>query len=546
MHNPPGTTKVLQCKNLRYTAIALGLTLLYILAVGLVFGIRYEVNDDAIISNIAAGAYGPASQYLIYVNILFGWVLKPFYALIPGINWFFVLLLGGGILCFTLLGRLIMQRMGLRRGIILYGIFLLMAGFEFFHRFHYVRYAGLFLTVGLVLLAQNLGRWNAGSIGGILLAFTGSLLRFEQLFSIGALSAALLLYLFFTLKKPLRLHAALGVALLLALCFGAKAADTMLYRANPEWERFVRFNAARNEISDFRIQFGTPEHLAQLGLSENDFTTVLNWGYYDPEVFTPEFMEQIAAALPTNSMGTAFKATVRAGFNMLHTQPLHILFSTLLLGWLFLSGKKRWPVMAGTLALLGLLVFYLNLRGRYIPRVSYSLTLAALVFCAFCFVWPPPPLRWLSLAAGMLAISMLPALQAARLTAADYTASRPPRAAHINELAQNKGTLYLLDGELVDAANGYNVWQARPAGYFSNMVFVGSWLAASPFQNSVLAAYNTPNPYRDSINREDVLFAETVNRAQKEIYIREHYHPTAILELAEEKISFNLYRAITP
>lgn len=71
----------------------------------LLFGIRYQLNDDAIISNIAAGAYGKDSQYLVYVNILVGWVLKGLYFVYGGVNWFVVLLLAGGVFALPFWGN---------------------------------------------------------------------------------------------------------------------------------------------------------------------------------------------------------------------------------------------------------------------------------------------------------------------------------------------------------------------------------------------------------------------------------------------------------
>ena len=54
------------------------------------FGIRYDTNDDAIIADIAAGAYGPDRIHLVYVNLLFGCLLRPLYALAAGVNWYVV------------------------------------------------------------------------------------------------------------------------------------------------------------------------------------------------------------------------------------------------------------------------------------------------------------------------------------------------------------------------------------------------------------------------------------------------------------------------
>ena len=78
------------CKKYRCFIELLMVLCIYAL-VWILFGVRYEVNDDAILSNIAAGAYGRDTQYLVYINILIGWFLKPFFTLLPGLNWLYLL-----------------------------------------------------------------------------------------------------------------------------------------------------------------------------------------------------------------------------------------------------------------------------------------------------------------------------------------------------------------------------------------------------------------------------------------------------------------------
>lgn len=50
--------------------------------------VHYDTNDDAIYNMIAAGAYGEPSQYLIWINIVYGYFLKALYCICPVINWY--------------------------------------------------------------------------------------------------------------------------------------------------------------------------------------------------------------------------------------------------------------------------------------------------------------------------------------------------------------------------------------------------------------------------------------------------------------------------
>lgn len=525
--------------------IALLMTVFVVAGFYFMYGIRYEVNDDAIISNIAAGAYGAETHWLVYVNVLLGWFLKPFYWLMPGLNWFVVLQLAGGIACFAALGRCLLLRAGPLRGGAIYLVFILLGGFEFFTKFHYVKYASLFLVTGIVFLARNLGKINGAAIAGMLLAVLGSMLRFQQFFAVGGLSAILLIWLFIKLDKPAKIRAAASVAAMCALAFLFFGADSLAYRLNPGWNAYREYNQTRTEISDFRIYFAQePADITGLNYTATEFEMLQSWNYYDTDVFPLEKLEDTLNALPQNTLRSAVRATAEAGFKMLYYAPVHILFSATVLAWLFLSSKKNWPAMLGTLAMLAAMVFLLCWRGRYLSRVDYTLVFAAIVFISF-FIRPPQALqtKGVLFAASLLIIGLIPSFIAMQANAQDYWLSRLPRAQQIEEM-DNEQNLYLLDVNLVDAANGYDVWHTRPAGFFSNKVFTGSWLMNSPFQNDALANYQIENLYADSVNNSTVYFADFYHRELTEEYLQEHYSPDAQLLLVSEHGDYNLYAAV--
>ena len=144
----------------RRTALAMALALACFFATWAVFGLRYELNDDAQLANIAMGAYGEDTHHLVYVNVLLGWFLKPFYALAANVNWYYFLQVAANVAAFGMLGTLCMERLGTRRGLLLYGGVLLAFGVDMFNSFQYTKNSALYLTVGLALLASELGVWS--------------------------------------------------------------------------------------------------------------------------------------------------------------------------------------------------------------------------------------------------------------------------------------------------------------------------------------------------------------------------------------------------
>jgi hypothetical protein len=526
--------------------ICFGLAVVCFVVVLLTTGVRYRFNDDAAISNIAAGAYGPDTQYLVYVNVLLGWFLKPFYALVPSLNWFVILQAVGGLCCFAYLGCLLLQKLGLWRGLCAYTVFLALVGFDFLQVFHYVQYAALFLAVGLVVVARNMGKNLSAALAGCAVVLMGGMLRFQQFIAIGGLAAAVLLYKFFKLEKNQKLRAAAVVAGLVVVAFGLKGIDTWVYARAPGWAEYVRFNTARTQISDFRMQYATAEDFAEMGYSEADFGMFKSWNFYDPEVFSTEQVEQIANTLPPNdTLPNAVNKTLQTGLDMLYGRPANWLFTGVLVGWLFAGRRKNWPVLLGTLALLAAEVFYLQWRGRMPDTIEFSLVIAAILFCAMCCEKPEVKLPGMAGAGVVLLACSLPAFVGFAQVAADYWPSRTGRAAEFESAVQDKDTLYLADVLLFDAANGYDVWHPRPQGYFSNVVFTGSWLMHTPPQQQALQNFGIGNLYADSVDRDDVVFLDLIHADMKTDYMRQHYDADVKIVRIEEGINLHKYVATT-
>ena len=297
-------------KDWRRTALAMALALACFFATWAVFGLRYELNDDAQLANIAMGAYGEDTHHLVYVNVLLGWLLKPFYALAANVNWYYFLQVAANVAAFGLLGALCMERLGTKRGLLLYGGVLLAFGVDMFNSFQYTKNSALYLTAGLALLAAELGSWSLRTAAGLGWAVLGSMVRFQNFFAVGGLAAALLLWRFLCLDKKARLRAAASAVALFALVGAAKAADMAAYSTGG-WRSFAEYNAARTEFSDFKIYSYTDKiQIEALGDSANDFDMLKSWSFYAPEVFTPQALNVLSENAPQAGLVQTAKSTV--------------------------------------------------------------------------------------------------------------------------------------------------------------------------------------------------------------------------------------------
>jgi len=310
----------------RRTALAMALALACFFATWAVFGLRYELNDDAQLANIAMGAYGEDTHHLVYVNVLLGWFLKPFYALAANVNWYYFLQVAANVAAFGMLGTLCMERLGTRRGLLLYGGVLLAFGVDMFNSFQYTKNSALYLTVGLALLASELGVWSLRTGAGLFWAVLGSMVRFQNFFAVGGLAAALLLWRFLWLEKRARLRALAAAVALFALVGAAKAVDLAAYSTGG-WRSFTEYNAARTEFSDFKIYSYTDKtQIEALGYTANDFDMLKSWSFYAPEVFTPQALDALSENAPQAGFVQTAKSTVYTLAGLLAGRPYRLAF----------------------------------------------------------------------------------------------------------------------------------------------------------------------------------------------------------------------------
>ena len=76
------------------------------------YGIRFQTNDDATLSNIAAGAYGSDTLHMVYVNVIFSALLRPLYAIYQT-NWYVIVQLVLVVISIAVIAYILMKKLGL-------------------------------------------------------------------------------------------------------------------------------------------------------------------------------------------------------------------------------------------------------------------------------------------------------------------------------------------------------------------------------------------------------------------------------------------------
>lgn len=474
-------------------------------------GIWYRTNDDAIISNIAFGSYGPDRVHLVYVNIIYGMLLRALFFINENLNWFmlsqlFLLYISASTLTYYGL-----KRFGRIKGLLISATLILAFGSSVLYRIQYTQTGALAICAGLIVLFENLGKKSKLNIYGISLVLLGSMLRFDMFIAVGGISSCLLLTKFISLEKEKKLQAVKIAAVMFAVVFGTKIIDKAVYKSDRGWAEYLTYNSARTSFSDFKRNFLTGENSLN-NVTDAEFARLTSWDFYDPENFNAERLTEISDSIP----GYGLKGTVSACMNELYyvnQKP----FATALAAVIFLSvvfAILNFKIFTtfGTLILTGREVFLLCYLNRLPSWVEVSLSMALSVFLLAATAYNDKK-NILNGKVFVIAIILLFAINCRYVIPnygylaagkGDMEALAQSEEKYMQAMSEDKEHLYMLSTVKTNEINGYDVWHPREKDFFSNIATFGGWYNGSPQYKETLKNYGIENPMTDIVDREDI------------------------------------------
>lgn len=510
------------------------------------FGIRYDTNDDAIIADIAAGAYGPDRVHLVYVNLLFGCLLRPLYALAAGVNWYvavqlMLLLAAAAALC-----GLAMRHFGTAGGACVFLAVAVPFAVETVYRFQYSKISAVCTAAGLLFTAAHMEDGPRRGWPGLLLALAGCLLRWDMALAVAALCLPLLAARVWALRGAARRRALTLLALLAALALAAKGIETLAYRLDDGWRAYTEYNAARTAFSDYKAQLLPTEEnaLADMGVTDTEYALLLGWDFYDGTVFPAARVAALADAVPGRSLPAALRALLRTARELLYGTPCHLAFALTLLAGAAYSLRRRSWVFWAVLAVFGAELFYLIWRDRLPHYIEAPLLLAAVVTLIAALPAPErgsPAVPALLLTAALLFSA--PTLAATVPESRVYHDRAGQEQAYFEAMAADREHLYLLSCEAVNVAAGLDVWHPRPAGFYRNILAYGGWLSHAPHREQVLTDWGLAAPLTGAVDNEDV-FLDYHNIERAAAYAAERLG-RPVQAVADGPNAFAPYRLVT-
>lgn len=473
------------------------------------FGIRYQTNDDATLSNIAAGGYGTDTLHMVYVNVLFSALLRPLYA-VCSTNWYVIVQLVLVVISIAAIIYILMKRLGLLGGGITALAMMTAFAQHIFYTFQYTECSFIILTAGMLIIINNLGSINKKTVFGIMLATTGCLIRWDVFYAVGGMSAPLLLYMFFRLDKREKKQAVITMLALFTLTFGTKAADTLAYSQSTGWKEFARYNRARTAYSDYKVySLGEENPFEDYGITYIDYIMLNSWDFYDSEKFTTELLEQITRGKRQVSASQLVTDTYKQFKNMLHGDTYrYLLLLVILLSLVSLRPKKASIAMAGAYGIFLVLIAFLVYRMRITAWVELGMIWTVSVYAVYCISHTDikPAVNAAAMSSVLLIILYisLPVYKQLYIDYPNYVEWSKLEQPYFEAMSRDKDNIYLLSTLSVNTAAGFDVMNPRTDNFYSNIVAYGGWLSRAPHRDEALANYGLKRPLVDAVDRENV------------------------------------------
>lgn len=371
---------------------------LLIWALCVCFGyVSYDVNDDAGMNMAAAGAYGIFSQYLVYTNIVLGYMIKFFYFIFPGINcylWFYLIT---DLFAVIMLALAFSDKLSIKHSVII-TVFLnfLLAG-EFYIHIHYSKSAVLYVVAASIYMIMLFRRDEkvdkiSFSLASLMLVL-GFCVRIQSFESVLPFVFVLFVFGACALRKTDKLMRYRLLLIPFAACVLCFAINYHAYYMT-QWRDFKVSDDILIKVRDFGMydySNGSEDYEAE-GITAADFDMIHHWMFNDPETFNEanlRKLESVGEKHNNSGLGlnmSVLKSTVKEFVSRFGNRTLAGLLMVIVL--LSLAIGDRWLIAQNIIyAVLSFAeYYYLIFKGRFFWRVEIIIWLSAVLISGFIVV----------------------------------------------------------------------------------------------------------------------------------------------------------------
>ena len=330
-----------------------------------VFRPGYQVDDDITMIQLVSGALGGVSvPFMVFSNIVLGFILNFLYRLPTNLNWEILIFFGIQFVSTWCLAYIIFS-LPLKPIYKFFGIMVvLLSDSIFLLNITFTTTAAFAVISGFVsILAATYNGFHFPKrmlVFGSLLIVAGSLIRIESFLLVLLLifPASILIHRFFS---PKLLIVILVVTIFVVMLF--YLFNILYVKSSSQWESFYTYNDVRSQLQDTpRVHLSNvKDTYTDVGWNFNDYRLFMSWFFPDQQLFSLSNLQYLVLHIP----GTE-KNVFSAAVSYFYPKPVFDDVD---------SFPYFFMIMAGLLAL----TIYPSLRKAILPLILLLLTFLVLI-----------------------------------------------------------------------------------------------------------------------------------------------------------------------
>ena len=521
----------------------------FYLVLCLAFGnLRFEAIDDYFMAARLSGALGENfNPHLVFVNAVYGYLLLPFYHIIPKINWYYIGEMFAVFVSLSSFSYVILSRLKSFWGILGASVLVyllardLYLGIQFTQCAAVLSAAGMSIFVNAVINRKLPEKIPKSFVVGEILIVWGSLMRWPA-FLMGLPLFASMVFICIWRYNFSRKMSVIGFLVVVTLSFGLHSFDRSIY-GTEEYKEFNAFQDPRVAVGDAVAydKNAVLEDIEESGREDDDFLMLTDWMFYDTETFAPDSIRVYAQMIKNRWNHKGYSEYPSCLLNQLGDSMRYPAF-WLWFGFcvLIFACNRSWKFYPW-LSLFFILFMFFNLFqvGRFVYRVEIGFWLYAIALALPLLKRPAISLsRW---GFSIIFISLL------LLSVADFYSSgdmtRDPSSGHLrstistdstvyssifNYIEQNPDKLFLVDMTPYMRFSKHRKppYLAEPKGSFRRIISFGYWTPYLPEIKKTLFEFGISNPIKDVVKDNVVV----INAGELSDFLERHYRIKATVK----------------
>ena len=344
---------------------------------------------------ILSGALtGKPNQYILFSNILLGYLLKGIYTYIPNISFYFIMLELMGLISLIIIVWIILKRCRISIGILVSIICLVCFSDDLFILVQFTKTASVAIAAGGFLFLETISDKSIRhrkliTLAGCVLFLFGCMLRFACIYCV--MPFLLIRFIVLAYKKSLKevFFRLLMCVVLAGASFALLGINNVLWNVDSEYRYYRELNEYRYPVTDVPkpLYDEIRPEMEAIGVSEIDYYLAATWQFTDLSVFTPEKLEKIAGILNdynSRQTNTLSRAVEVFGYREYWSYP-GVIGIVLIFVLLLFTERKPYFTIIASVTVCAFLLLYFAYIGRALYRVEFSVLFAAFSAMAVSF-----------------------------------------------------------------------------------------------------------------------------------------------------------------